>query len=173
MNTSSNTSVSLQPHYKFNINRHTLIITMDILIEEAQRTNYFSLMIYNSIISEQRRIIIEFLQPLTSIFLNIEMFQDSTILFEKIEELLTIILCSSKTIYTWGNLDENLYDFQIYGLFFYEKINQNNFINIQDIFKHWYNRLFHHNENCNQLINFVTMEGPLCKCFNQNQFKNK
>jgi len=159
----------LRPYETYDINQSTLVETLDMLIDEATKTCRFSYSTYHDELTNQMYLVIDFIQATSSIIIHMEVFQESDMLFDKINELFGIIFCWSKTIYTWNFLSFPPSEFQHYPIFFSQSqlISQRNFICIQHAFRSWYNKTFKHDETCNQLVHFTDSDGPLCSCLHR------
>ena len=107
---------------------------------------------------------IEFIQEFQSIITIFEVFRRRSFLFDRIEQLFSIIFDSSNTIYTWGHITHLWLYYQDYGFFFNNYIDKVHLLNVQEDFKLWYNQTFGHNENCDQILDFQDTDGPLCSC---------
>lgn len=157
----------LRTYVAYDIDPTTSMEIVDMLIQEAKQTTKFSFTTYYREESDKTYFVIDFIQPTSSILINVEIFKDPPTLNTKIQELLFIIFYSSNTIYTWNYLSFPPVEFLIYDMIYCpnsEKINANNFISIQHLFKYWYNRTFKHDENCREIIDFTDSDGPLCSC---------
>ena len=156
----------LTTYKAYDINQKTSNKTLDMLINEAKQTARFSYSTYYHDESNKKYLVIDFIQSSSSIIINIDIFEESNIVFDKIQELLTIIFCSSNTIYTWNYLSIPPMEFGIYDIIYSNsnEINQRNFVTLQHQFKYWYNKTFNHDENCDQIVDFINTDGPLCSC---------
>lgn len=154
----------LKTYKTYEINSTTSIVTLDALISEARDTKRYSFVSYSDESIDKKYYIIEFIQMSSSIIVNIEQFPDDTVRREKIDELWSIIFCSSNIIQTWGDVFRNPMDFYIFDDVFTRQSHKQSVINIQDTFKEWYNKTFHHDDNCGQIIDFIDIDGPLCSC---------
>ncbi|CAF1086712.1 unnamed protein product [Rotaria sordida] len=157
--------VPLPPYRVIVIQQQTSPVIVNELIIEARKTNRFTIHPYDYKSSGDHYLEIEFLQQSSSsIIISIEIFHQQNLLFERIDDLLSIILHPSNMIYTWEDFDKNLIDYQSYQVFLNGDINRCHFVNVQNCFKTWYNTTFGHNQNCNQLLDFNDIDGPLCSC---------
>ena len=157
--------IPLNTYQKFHINCHTSSITMDVLIEEARQTKYFSLLIYNGEISTSKYLCIDFMQATSSTLVHIEFFQESSAAYEKIQELITVIFSPSNIIYTWGDLTDDLRAFKTYGVCSDDQIVTNGLVNVQGLFKDWYKTIFNQHEYCHQMIDFLQFNATIGSCF--------
>ena len=156
--------VPLNTYKKSHINCHTNSITMDVLIEEARQTKYFSLLIYNGEISTSKFLCIDFIQAISSTLVHIEFFQESSTAYEKIQELMTVIFSPSNIIYTWGDLTDDLRAFTTYGIFSDDQIVTDSLVNVQRQFKDWYKTIFNQDEDCHQMLDFLQFSGTTGSC---------
>ncbi|CAF1221049.1 unnamed protein product [Rotaria magnacalcarata] len=159
--------IPLRSYKVYTIDQTTSLERLYMLIEKAGKTTKFSFSTYHDDESNKNYFVIDFIQPSSSIIINVEISKISHVLNDKLQELLSIIFYSSNTIYTWNYLSFPPVDFLIYDHIYSmntDKINPKNFISLQHQFKHWYNRTFKHDENCQQIVDFVDSDGPLCSC---------
>lgn len=162
----------LTDYETYDLDQSTSIEIIHMLIHEAKQTNKFSYTTYYDDKSNEKYSIIHFIQSTSSsssILIKIEMFERifNGLFYDKIQQLLTIIFFSSNNIiYSWNFLSFPPQEFQIYDIFYdnTDKINQKNFVALQHHFKCWYNSTFNHNENCDQIIDYMDIDGPLCSC---------
>lgn len=148
------------------INQKTSLSTLSILIDLAQQNKLFTLGFQTDFSWNNAPALIEilFIQP-RSIVLLMEMFHlpdPSTDLFHQIRQLFSIIFHSSKILQGWGNVINDLRPFINYGLFTNDHLVQIRFVDVQKIFKFWYNDSYGHDDECS--LSFVEKDHPSCTC---------
>ncbi|CAF1669505.1 unnamed protein product [Rotaria magnacalcarata] len=153
-----------KPYQSFYINQATSPITLDELIIEAKRTYKFTIYPYDDMLLDMHYLQIELVQQSSSIIITIEFFSGYNVLFPQIEELFSIVFHSSKMIQIWGELNTYRTEYLFYHNHNEDDTIKSHIVNIQPAFKRWYNRIFVHNANCGQLLDFSNTDGPLCSC---------
>ncbi|CAF3147124.1 unnamed protein product [Rotaria sp. Silwood2] len=149
----------------FHIDQTTSPLTVDEFIFEAKETTRFTIASCNNILANERFIQIEFVQELQSLVLSIEISNDySPVLLDRINVLCAIIFDSSNIIQTWGNINNDLFEYIQYDFSFYDNLYKVHLLDIQQDFKQWYNHTFSHNQNCSQILDYNDIDGPLCSC---------
>ncbi|CAF3126947.1 unnamed protein product [Rotaria sp. Silwood2] len=112
------------------IHEKTDIVAIDQLIEQAKSTTHFSMDTENDALTHKPATLqVEFIRPsLPSTIIIVEVQylpSTTTLLFKKIQELMTIIFTSNHYIYSWGPALKELSTFHSFNLF-------NTNINIKD-----------------------------------------
>ncbi|CAF1480676.1 unnamed protein product [Adineta steineri] len=153
----------LKSYRLFLIDQATDFTEIEGLIYEAEKTKRFTLFLYDNKLLKKMFIEIEFVQQSKSIIITFEVFRARNFLFHRIDQLFAIIYNSSNTIHVWGDSTQWLY-YKDYAYFFYMYINKIRLLNTQEDFKLWYNQTFPHHENCDQILDFHDVDGPLCSC---------
>lgn len=148
----------------YNVNRETTMETIEMLINEAKTTQRFSLVASDNQLLKIQCLTIGFIQPTSSIVIYVERFREYSTIYDKVDELISIILNPSNIIQTWGKPLEMSGGFHIFDVYLREKIFEIDFHDIQKIFKVWYNKTFPHHQGCNQMLDFIDIDGPLCSC---------
>ncbi|CAF3749945.1 unnamed protein product [Rotaria socialis] len=156
--------IPLTPYKYVYIDEITSPIIAEDLIIQAKRTKKFTIVFHGDILSKELFIEIELIQKFQSIITRIEIFKNSTPVYDRIKQLLSVIIDASNTIQTWGDINKNLFHYKDYGFFIYDKLQTVRLIDIRQDFKLWYNATFSHSTNCGQIIDFIDIDGPLCSC---------
>ena len=129
------------------IHRSTPSSVLYALIDYAQETTEFTIDTESDYRTHQPALIqIEFIRskPIVVLFEMCHLSKQQAFLSSLVRILIRTILMSSKTIFAWGDPIEELAHFARYGFFSYEHLVPLNVVDVQDAFKQWYNRTFHH-----------------------------
>ncbi|MGL4663021.1 MAG: hypothetical protein ACRCV7_05020 [Culicoidibacterales bacterium] len=145
----------------------TTLTEIQILIDEAEKTEKFSCIGYPDECTDAAHICIEFIQPKSSIIIDIKENLHNKPLATKVDELLRIIFSSKKTIYIWGDT-ESLF----FTRFNYENgsstiIKDYPRVDVQQNFKEWYNNTFQHDNECPQYTDITQNDHLYCTCFHR------
>ncbi|CAF1399502.1 unnamed protein product [Adineta steineri] len=154
----------LKRYKVFSIDETTSSDTVQELITIAKKTYMMTLFPYDHEKSNIHYLQIELIQDEISIIINIAFFLGYNIVLPDIDELLSIIFHRSKSIQIWGTSERFNYDHGFNLIYSPYNMEKCHFVNIQDLFKIWYNNTFQHNENCGQLLDYNEIDGPLCTC---------
>jgi hypothetical protein len=147
------------------IDETTSPTTVDEIIAEAKQTNKFTIAPYDDKITTNKLSLhIEFIQEFRSWIIIIDIVPQGTVLFIKVHRLMRIILHSSNIIQVWNDISDILLQFEDLNCYFYDNIKDIGLFNVQEAFKTWYNKTFSHNENCDQILDYNDIDGPLCSC---------
>ena len=131
-------------NYKIHlVNKSTDISLLHDLILLAQSTKYFTIDTESDIYTNCPPLIqIEFIDQNVSTVILIETchlpMNQQSLKFWLIRSIFKFILQSTKTIFSWGSLIDELKLFLIYGLYTEETMHESNMVNIQDEFKAWH-----------------------------------
>ena len=156
--------IPMKLYRMFPIDETTASIRIEELIPEAKRTYTITIFPFDDMNDGMRYLQMELVQERLSIVIHIEFFTGRNILLPQIDELLLIVLHSSKLIRIWGPLDRHQYECQIYLMYRTDRPLQCHFVNIQNDFKIWYNNIFIHNEACGPVLDFHNIDGPSYSC---------
>jgi hypothetical protein len=120
------------------------------------------------------------LLPIDSMFLHIEMIQETRTLVAFVEYSHEIerftpyyyilrrffmnIFHESKTIQIWGNIRQQMRSYTQYGLFSFNETLQKQCMDVQKEFKLWYNRTFRHHVECQHYLKYDNRDGLSCIC---------
>lgn len=130
------------------LNRTTAKETLTDLLDLASQISLYSLDTENDARKNRPALIqIEFVNDEHAIVILVELFHlppSDTHLFHGFISLFQSIFSSKNTIQTWGKLIDELLPFTIYGLFNGADIKQPVNMNVQDVFKSWYNEKHPH-----------------------------
>ncbi|CAF4208212.1 unnamed protein product [Rotaria sordida] len=141
---------------------------LDELITEARKTKIFTIVPkIGSLFSNYMFIHVELVQDSQTIIALIEYCTErdrNSSYYHILHNFFTIIFDSSKTIQTWGNLLDLLVPYAQYGLFASSDVSQAQTINVQKIFKPWYNNIFRHDIQCQQYRKYDEIDSSLCTC---------
>ncbi|CAM4957879.1 unnamed protein product [Rotaria socialis] len=152
------------PYKYVYIDQTTSPIIAEDLIIQAKRTKKFTIVVHGDILSKDLFIEIELIQKFQSIITRIQIFKNSTTVYDRIKQLLSTIIDVSNTIQIWGDINKNLFHYKDYVFFIYEKLQAVRLIDIRQDFKLWYNATFSHSTTGGQIIDFIDIDGPLCSC---------
>ena len=146
------------------INQNTSVETIDKLIVESKRTDIFTL--YPCLIEHTNiyYIDIQFIFSSTSIIVTLQVFHEDSVLFQRINVLLSTIFHTSNTIQVWASFDKDVLGYQLYQVFCSCDIRKTHTADIHNGFKYWYNRTFIHNGWYCQILDFNDIDGPMCSC---------
>jgi hypothetical protein len=151
--------------YNFvNIDEQTSQTIINDLIIQAKQTSKYTICSYRDPISSKIFLEIEFIQELQSIIIQFELADDSISFYVKIKQLLSNIFDSMHIIQTWGDITSILLDSTDHGYYLRDRLQKIHLFDIQEDFKIWYKRTFGHNENCDQKLDFLDIDGQLCTC---------
>jgi hypothetical protein len=133
------------------INHTTVDVTMEYLIEHATHTKLFTISTKGDSVADIPALIqIECVgDPSTILLIECWHLPDScSHLFRQISRLFTAIFDSTKGIQGWGDLSIELKKFVRFDLFKTLDIQHTHFLDIQYLFRDWYNGIFPHSEDC-------------------------
>ena len=146
------------------INQNTSIDTVDKLIVEARRTNIFILYPYRIEHTNTYYLDIQLISSSASLTVILQVFHEDSVLFQRINMLLSTVFHTSNIIQVWGSFDKDILDYQLYQVFSSGGISQTHFVDIQNGFKDCYNRILNHNRICCQILDIIDIDGPMCSC---------
>ena len=88
---------------------------------------------------------------------------NTCVLFQQIQFLLSIILSPSNLLQSWGEIKNELKYFSIHELFTLQQIERTQVVNIQQKFKRWFDTIFAHTDDCDELYDHLN-DYSTCIC---------
>ncbi|CAF1097698.1 unnamed protein product [Adineta ricciae] len=155
----------LQSYRCIHIDELTVPSNINELIRNAARSTKFTLFCSNVYCEENDYIHLEIIRDsfssMASIRRSMEYPPD---VLEQIQQLFRIVMDSSNRVHIWGNISNMVSILEKYEFFYHDVSQPVHYINLQRQFKQWYNSVFPHHYYCQQILNYNTIDGPLCSC---------
>jgi hypothetical protein len=159
---------SIKPFISYSIRPTTAKRIIIDLMDTAKETEHFSILPkFSTLKPDCISVQIALVQPSYTLLALIQYFDPTTMeyeFFQVLQQLFSVIFQSSNTIQTWGDLHKQISPFIRIGLLSNEQMKRPHFIDVQDRFRTWYNRIFPHHQQCHQRLDCDSTDGRLCSC---------
>jgi hypothetical protein len=154
----TNTEFSAHPSFQsltsyrvYFINHTTLESTMDYLIETTKQSKIFTIDTKRDYLSDIAALLQVECTGATSVLMLFECWHlpdSNSPLFRKVCRLLSTIFDPTNEIQAWGDIYKELLPFLRFNIFSNSDIHSINSLDIQQLFREWYNRIFPHLGDC-------------------------